>query len=155
MPTTPCLSQKPENCCCYGRVSTLWTLKTPVFMARKRWRHDVTMCSENSQGYLWIPCEFYSSLANQIMCNKQSALELIFTLFVISNYSKYTNWKIYLHTCKSWRKAFKIAKILLSENRIHLSWVKGLLLCHLQIMAMYFWLLERLNDSHTVLRVCI
>ena len=34
------------------------------------------MSSENSQGYLWIPCEFYSSLANQIMCNKQSALEL-------------------------------------------------------------------------------
>ena len=78
MPTTPCLSQKPENCCCYGRVSRLWTLKTPVFMARKRWRHDVTMSSENSQGYLWIPCEFYSSLANQIMCNKQSALEYHF-----------------------------------------------------------------------------
>ena len=34
------------------------------------------MSSENLQGYLWIPCEFYSSLANQIMCNKQSALEL-------------------------------------------------------------------------------
>ena len=34
------------------------------------------MSSENSEGYLWIPCEFYSSLANQIMCNKQSALEL-------------------------------------------------------------------------------
>ena len=33
------------------------------------------MSSENSQGYLWLPCEFYSSLANQIMCNKQSALE--------------------------------------------------------------------------------
>ena len=36
------------------------------------------MSSEISQGYLWIPCEFYSSLANQIMCNKQSALELFF-----------------------------------------------------------------------------
>ena len=37
------------------------------------------MSSENSQGYLWIPCEFYSSLANQInMCNKQSALEFDF-----------------------------------------------------------------------------
>ena len=36
------------------------------------------MSSENSQGYLWIPCEFYSSLANQIMCNKQSALEFHF-----------------------------------------------------------------------------
>ena len=36
------------------------------------------MSSENSQGYLWIPCEFYISLANQIMCNKQSALELWF-----------------------------------------------------------------------------
>ena len=34
------------------------------------------MSSANSQGYLWIPCKFYSSLANQIMCNKQSALEL-------------------------------------------------------------------------------
>ena len=68
----------PENCCCYGRVSMLWTLKTPILIARKRWRHDVTMSSENSQGYLWIPCEFYSSLANQIMCNKQSALESCF-----------------------------------------------------------------------------
>ena len=73
MPMTPCLLQKPENYCCYGCVSSLWTLKTPVFMVRKRWRHDVTMSSENSQGYLWIPCEFYSSFANQIMCNKQSA----------------------------------------------------------------------------------
>ena len=78
MPTTPCLSQKPKNCCCYGLVSRLWTLQTPVFMARKRWRHDGTMSSEYSQGYLWIPCEFYTSLANQIMCNKQSALEFIF-----------------------------------------------------------------------------
>ena len=77
MPTMSCMSQKPEKYCCYGRVSRLWTLKTPVFMARKRWRHDVTMFSENSQGYLWIPCEFCSSLANQIMCNKQSALELL------------------------------------------------------------------------------
>ena len=82
MPTTPCLSQKPKKCCCYGRVSTLWTLKTPGFMARKRWRHDVTMRSENSQGYLWIPCEFYSSLANQIMCNKQSTLESGLTCYL-------------------------------------------------------------------------
>ena len=36
------------------------------------------MSLENSQGYLWIPCEFYSSLANQIMCNIQSALEYWF-----------------------------------------------------------------------------
>ena len=75
MPPTPCLLHKPENCCCYGHVSKFWTLKTPVFMARKHWCHDVTMSSENSQGYLWIPCKFYSSLSNQIMCNKQSALE--------------------------------------------------------------------------------
>ena len=40
------------------------------------------MSSENSQGYLWIPCEFYSSLANQIMCNKQRALELVFIVNV-------------------------------------------------------------------------
>ena len=38
------------------------------------------MSSENSQGYLWIPCEFFSSMANQIMCNQQSALEYSFTL---------------------------------------------------------------------------
>ena len=75
MPTMPCLSQKPENGCCYGHVSRLWTLKTPVFMGQKRWRHDVTMSSENWQGNLWIPWEFFSSFANQIMCNKQSALE--------------------------------------------------------------------------------
>ena len=80
MPTTPCLSQKPQNCCCYGRVSRLWTLKTPIFMARKRWRHDVTMSSGNSQGYLWIPCEFFNSSANQSMCNKQSALEYVFII---------------------------------------------------------------------------
>ena len=49
---------------------------TSICGTKKRWRHDVTMSSENSQGYLSIPCEFYSSFANQIMCNKQSALEL-------------------------------------------------------------------------------
>ena len=37
------------------------------------------MPSENLQGSLWIPCEFYSSLANQIMCIKQSALEYAFS----------------------------------------------------------------------------
>ena len=54
-----------------------------VYLGYERWKHqylwrenvDLTMSSENSQGYLWIPCEIYSSLANQIMCNKQSALE--------------------------------------------------------------------------------
>ena len=54
-----------------------------VYLRYERWKHQylwrekrgVTMCLANSQGYLWIPCEFYSSLANQIMCNKQSALE--------------------------------------------------------------------------------
>ena len=30
---------------------------------------------ENTLGYLWIPCEFYSSFADQIMRNKQSVLE--------------------------------------------------------------------------------
>ena len=75
---TPCLPQKPENCCCYGRVSRLWTLKkNPMYLRRKnRWHHDVTMSPENSHGYLWIPWEFYSSLADQIMCYKQSALEI-------------------------------------------------------------------------------
>ena len=48
---------------------------TSFYGAKKRWRHDVTISSENLQGYLWIPCAFYSSFANQIMCNKQSALE--------------------------------------------------------------------------------
>ena len=76
MATMPCLSQKPKNCCCYVRISRLWTLKTPVFMVQKCWHHNIKMSSENSQGYLWIPCKFYSSLANQIMCNKQSALVL-------------------------------------------------------------------------------
>ena len=63
-------------------------------MARKRWRHDVTMSSENWQWYLWIPCEFYSSLANQIMYNKQSALESWFkydmTIVILHNHGSMT-----------------------------------------------------------------
>ena len=47
-------------------------------MARKRWRNDITMSLENSQGYLWISCEIYNSMADQIMFNKQSALEFDF-----------------------------------------------------------------------------
>ena len=74
MPTMPCLSQNPKTVVAMD-VSKLWTLKIPVFMVQNFWRHDLTMSSENLQGYLWIPCEIYSSLANQIMCNKQSALE--------------------------------------------------------------------------------
>ena len=58
-----------------------------VYLGYERWKHqnlwrendDGTMSSENSQGYLWIPwLRVYSSLANQIMCNKWSALEFIF-----------------------------------------------------------------------------
>ena len=49
--------------------------KDQYLWREKRRRHDVTMSLENLQGYLWIPCEFYISLTNQIMCNKQSALE--------------------------------------------------------------------------------
>ena len=50
------------------------------FYGAKTLHYDVTISSENSQGNLLIPCKFYSSLANQIMCNKQSALELYFLL---------------------------------------------------------------------------
>ena len=130
MPTTPCLSQKPENCCCYGRVSRLWTLKTTVFLARKRWRHDVTMSSENSQGYLWIPCEFYSSLANQNMCNKQSALELRFdvspTLHLRQTGHTCLPYIIISHTCLTSQSGPKIG---------HLVWnAKG----HLTINRAFF-----------------
>ena len=55
MSMTPCLSQKPENCCCYARVSRLWTLKTPIFMARKRWRHNVLRkLARVSLNTLWV-----------------------------------------------------------------------------------------------------
>ena len=78
MLTMSCLSQKPENC-----------VAMDMYLGYEPWKHiqylwcknvDVTMSSENSQGCLWIPCEFYSSLTNQIMCNKESALEFFFWL---------------------------------------------------------------------------
>ena len=58
-----------------------------VYLCYERWKHPLLwrenvdfMTSQCPQTYLWIPCECYSSLANQIMCNKQIALELHFTV---------------------------------------------------------------------------
>ena len=48
----------------------------------KHWRHDVTMSSEKlarvSVNTLWVLQLIANALANQIMCNKHSALELKF-----------------------------------------------------------------------------
>ena len=71
MPMVPCLLQKPEKCCCYGRVSRLRTLKHQYL-----WREIVdvmtSQCPKKTRKGI---CEFYSSFANQIMFNKPSALE--------------------------------------------------------------------------------
>ena len=78
-----------------------------------RWRHDFTMSSENLQGYLWIPCQFYSSLANQIMCKKKSALEYallcswVWFLFFVS-----------LHP-KSWQNRYIIFIITKVNKLVH------------------------------------
>ena len=126
MSTTPCLSLKHENCCCYGRASRLWTLKTPEFMALKCWRHDVTMSSENSQGYLWIPCKFYSSLANQIMCNKQSALEKKFTSPNKMSINEFNILSVRMKFCQS--KPFELKVFNITKYRFNQVFNFGLML---------------------------
>ena len=54
------LVAKPENCCC----ASIYGEKTLTSQSLQKTRKGT-----------WVPCDFYSSLVNQIMCNKQSAVE--------------------------------------------------------------------------------
>ena len=75
MPTTPCKNPK--------------LVVMDAYLGSERWKHpylwrenvDVmtSQCPQKTRkGICEYPASFYSSLANQILCNKQSALEFSF-----------------------------------------------------------------------------
>ena len=60
------------------RKNTKTVVAMDVYLDYECWKHQYLWCENVDvmmSQCLWIPYEFYSSLANQIMCNKQFALE--------------------------------------------------------------------------------